>query len=449
MNAPARMICIPARQRTPLRLMSENFSSRSSRGNEAHSEIGNSQSLLTSAAANSWTGFLRPDGRKGVRNLVLVIYTVECARHVAHAVAAGEEDVHVIGFPGCYDNAYAIRLMLALARHPNVGAVLSVGLGCEYTQPEKIADIARASGRPAEWFFIQQSGGTRTSVVKGKEVISRLREQIRKEAPRVPMTLADLTVGCECGGSDGTSGLAGNPTVGAFFDLLVDAGGRAIFEETVEMIGLREHMLARSANSEVRKEVTAAYEKAVRYCQSVRQYSVSPGNFAGGLTTIEEKSLGAFAKSGSRPIQGVIRVAEQPRGPGLWILDSVPDEHFMQFGYTNPNDTEGIMDLISAGSQIVLFVTGRGSVIGSPVAPLVKITGNSATFRAMQEDMDFDAGRVLAGELTLAQAGRELTGLVTRVAAGEPSKPEQLGHREYFIMYKHQETPSLTAGCRA
>lgn len=397
----------------------------------------------------SWQGFLRPDGRKGIRNLVLIIYTVECAQHVAHAIAENEEDVHVIGFPGCYDNAFAIRLMLALARHPNVGAVLSVGLGCEYTQPEKLAGVVRSSGRPAEWFFIQQSGGTKSSVAKGKEIVSRLREQIRRETPRVPMTLADLTVGCECGGSDGTSGLAGNPTVGAFFDILVEGGGRAIFEETVEMIGLRSHMLARAANADAKQQLADAYDKAERYCRSVRQWSVSPGNFAGGLTTIEEKSLGAFAKSGTRPIQGVIRVAEQPRGPGLWILDSVPDEHFMQFGYTNPNDTEGIMDLISAGSQIVLFVTGRGSVIGSPIAPLVKVTGNSATYRAMEEDMDFDAGRVLSGDITLAQAGRELADLILRVAQGEPSKPERLGHREYFIMYKHQNTPSLSEGCRA
>ncbi|MFO1487903.1 MAG: UxaA family hydrolase [Verrucomicrobiota bacterium] len=397
----------------------------------------------------SWSGYLRPDGRKGIRNLVLVVYTVECAQHVAHAIAAGEEDVHVIGFPGCYDNAYAIRLMLALARHPNVGAVLSVGLGCEYTQPEKIAEAVRKSGRPAEWFFIQQTGGTKSSVAKGKEVVAGLREHIRRETPRAPMTLADLTVGCECGGSDGTSGLAGNPTVGAFFDLLVDAGGRAIFEETVEMMGLRGHMLARAANDEARKQLADAYDKAERYCRSVGQWSVSPGNFAGGLTTIEEKSLGAFAKSGTRPIQGVIRVSESPRGPGLWILDSVPDEHFMQFGYTNPNDTEGIMDLISAGAQIVLFVTGRGSVIGSPVAPLVKVTGNSSTFRALADDMDFDAGRVLTGGLSLPQAGLELAELLLKVAAGEPSKPEALGHREYFVMYKHQNTPSLTAGCRA
>lgn len=404
---------------------------------------------MSNPLATSWSGYLRPDGRKGIRNLVLVIYTVECAQHVAYAIAANEEDVHVIGFPGCYDNAYAIRLMLALARHPNVGAVLSVGLGCEYTQPEKLANVVRQSGRPAEWFFIQQAGGTKSSVARGKEIVSRLRDKIASDTPRVPMTLADLTVGCECGGSDGTSGLAGNPTVGAFFDLLVDAGGSAVFEETVEMIGLRDHMLARAANPGARKQLAAAYDKAVRYCKSVRQWSVSPGNFAGGLTTIEEKSLGAFAKGGSRLIQGVIRVAEPPRGPGLWILDSVPDEHFMQFGYTNPNDTEGIMDLISAGSQIVLFVTGRGSVIGSPIAPLIKITGNSATFRKMEEDMDFDAGRVLSGELNLIQAGHELAEMVVRVAAGKPSKPELLGHREYFIMYKHQNTPSLAEGCRA
>jgi altronate hydrolase len=410
---------------------------------------GSSRTTLLPSAPNVWEGYLRADGRKGIRNLVLVVYTVECAKHVAHAIAAGEEDTHVIGFAGCYDNAYAIRLMLALARHPNVGAVLSVGLGCEYTQPEKIAQVVRASGRPAEWFFIQQQGGTSKSIVRGKELLGNIRSEIRANALRVPMTLADLVVGSECGGSDATSGLAGNPTVGAFFDRLVDAGGQAIFEETVEMIGLRNHMIARAATPSAADQLGAAYDKAERYCQSVRQWSVSPGNFAGGLTTIEEKSLGAFAKGGTRPIQGVIRVAEAPRGPGLWVLDSVPDEHFMQFGYTNPNDTEGIMDLVSAGAHIVLFVTGRGSVIGSPIAPLIKITGNSATYRAMSDDMDFDAGRVLSGELSLADAGRELSDLVVRVATGEPSKPEALGHREYFVMYKHQDVPSLEAGCRA
>jgi len=402
-----------------------------------------------SISGNSWQGWLRPDGRKGIRNLVLVIYTVECAQFVAHAIAHGEEDVHVIGFPGCYDNAYAIRLMLALARHPNVGAVLSVGLGCEYTQPGKIADVVRASARPAESFFIQEAGGTSSSIAKGKEIVATLRKRIRAEAVCMPMTLADLTIGCECGGSDGTSGLAGNPVVGRFFDRLVDAGGTAIFEEIVEMIGLKPLLLERAASDESRVALASAYDKAVAYCHAVRQFSASPGNFAGGLTTIEEKSMGAFCKSGSQPIQGVIKVAQQPPHPGLWLMDSVPDAHFMQFGYTNPNDSEGIMDLISGGAQIVLFVTGRGSVIGSPVAPLIKITGNSQTYQRMSEDMDFDASPMLAEGESLNDAAGRLLELVFSVASGQPSKPEALGHREYFLMYKHQNTPSLQKGCHA
>ncbi|MEW5978609.1 MAG: UxaA family hydrolase [Acidobacteriota bacterium] len=396
-----------------------------------------------------WLGYARPDGRKGVRNLVLVIYTVECAQFVAHAIAQGETDVHVIGFPGCYDNEYAIRLMLSLARHPNVGALLAVGLGCEYTQPGKLAELVRQSGRPAEHFFIQESGGTVSSISKGKVLLETLRERIRRETPRVEMRLQDLTVGSECGGSDATSGLAGNPVVGRLFDRLVDAGGRAIFEETVELIGLRDLLIRRAASPDAAAELASAYDKAVEYCRSVRQYSAAPGNFAGGLTTIEEKSMGAFCKSGTRPIQGVIRVAQAPPRPGLWLMDTVPDPHFMQFGYTNPNDTEGIMDLISAGSQIIVFVTGRGSVIGSPIAPLIKVTGNSQTFRRMPDDMDFDAGRILSGERTLEQAGDELLRLVVQVASGHPTKPEALGHREYFVPYKHQATPDLAAGCRA
>jgi altronate hydrolase len=159
--------------------------------------------------------------------------------------------------------------------------------------------------------------------------------------------------------------------------------------------------------------------------------------------------MGAFAKGGSQPIQGVIRVSERPPHAGLWILDSVPDEHFMQFGYTNPNDTEGIMDLIAAGAQIVLFITGRGSVIGSAVAPLIKVTGNQRTYRNMIEDMDFNAGRVLSGELAMDDAATELMNQIADVASGQPSKPERLGHREFFLMYKHQDVPSLEAGCHA
>src|ERR1035437_4483375 len=397
----------------------------------------------------SWLGYLRSDGRKGIRNLVLVIYTVECASHVAHAIARNQPDVHVVGFPGCYDNPYAIRPLLSLARHPNVGAVLVVGLGCEYTKPASIAEVVGRSERPVEWFYIQEHGGTRTSIEYGRALLQRLRAERDAAERRVPMTWSDLTIGAECGGSDGTSGLAGNPAVGRFFDQLVDAGGRAVFEEVVEMIGLRAVLMSRAAAPLVAEDLARTYDKAEAYCKAVRQYSISPGNFAGGLTTIEEKSMGAFAKSGQREIQGVLRVSEQLCGLGLWLLDSVPDEHFMQFGYTNPNDTEGIMDLISVGAQIVLFVTRRGSVIGSPIAPLIKITGNSSTFNAMQEDMDFDASGVLTGELTWDMSTKLLSELVARVAAGEPSKLESLEHCEYFVSYKHQDAPSLAQGCRA
>jgi altronate hydrolase len=396
----------------------------------------------------TWQGYSRADGRKGVRNLVLVVYTVECASHVAHAIAAGERDTHVIGFPGCYDNAYAIRLMPSLARHPNVGAVLAVGLGCEYTQPEQLAARARESGRPAEWFYIQQSGGTAPSIEKGKEIVARLRDELR-QTPRAPMSLRDLVIGAECGGSDATSGIAGNPVVGRMFDRLVDAGGTALFEEIVEMIGLKSVLVDRAANDTAAAQLADAYDKAIDYCRSVRQCSISPGNFSGGLTTIEEKSLGAFSKCGARPIQGVIKVAERPPAAGLWLLDTVPDPHFMQFGYTNPNDTEGVMDLIAAGSHIILFTTGRGSVIGAPITPLIKITGNSETYRNLQGDIDFDAGRLLSGASTLDDLADELLTIVTNVAAGALTKPERLGHREYFIPYKHQDTPTLEIGCRA
>ncbi|SNY90269.1 altronate hydrolase [Cohaesibacter sp. ES.047] len=395
----------------------------------------------------SWTGYLRKDGRKGIRNLVLVVHTVMCSRHVAHAIAQGEDDVHVIGFDGCYDNQYAIRLLLSLARHPNVGAVLAVGLGCEYTQPGKIAELARESGRLAEAFYIQDTGGTQSSIDKGKAIVRSLRSQIKDQTPRVEMSLKDMTIGAECGGSDGTSGLAGNPVTGRFFDFLVDAGGRAIIEEIVEMVGLKEIILDRAATAETKTQLDWAYNKAVSYCQSVRQYSVSPGNFAGGLTTIEEKSMGAFAKSGSRPIQGVIKVGTPPPDSGLWIMDSVPDEHFMNFGYTNPNDTEGLVDLMSAGSQLLVFVTGRGSVIGSAISPLLKVTGNSETYNRLKEDMDFDAGRILTGDISLDDAAIELAHLICDIASGQQSKPEALGHAEYYIMYKHQNADQQ-GGCR-
>lgn len=388
----------------------------------------------------TWQAYARKDGKKGIRNRVLVVYTVKCAEFVAQQIVrqSNHPDVELVGFDGCTDNQYAVNLLISLIRHPNVGAVLAVGLGCEYVQPEWLADIAEKEGKPAAWMFIQQEGGTNKSIEKGIAWIRTAVEELR-HTPRVPMNFSELVIGAECGGSDFTSGLAGNVVVGRFFDALVDASGTVIFEEIVEAIGLGEQLLSRAANKQAEKEIQFTYDKALAYCRQVRQYSISPGNFAGGLSTIEEKSMGAVIKSGSRPIQGVIKVSCPPPHPGLWLLDSTPDPYWMQFGITNPNDNEGLMDLISCGAHIVFLVTGRGNVVGSAVSPCIKITGNGETFARMREDMDFDASPVLQGTCSMEELTERLCEMAMDTAAGTPTKSEALGHKEFFIPYKYQE----------
>lgn len=392
----------------------------------------------------TWQGYQRQNGTQGIRNKILVIYTVECAHFVADKIVAqiNDPEVEVVGFSGCTDNEYAVRMLISLIRHPNVGAVLAVGLGCEYIQPEWLSNIAREEGKPSGWFFIQQAGGTKSSVVRGVENIREMKTKLAS-TPRSTMGFNDLIIGSECGGSDYTSGLAGNVAVGNFYDWLVDAGGTAIFEEIVEAIGLLDLLSSRAASDSARSEIVATYNKALEYCKSVRQYSVSPGNFAGGLSTIEEKSMGAVIKSGSRPIQGVLKVSGKPKHKGLWLLDSTPDPHWMQFGITNPNDNEGLMDLISCGSHIIFFVTGRGSVVGSAVAPVIKLTGNSQTYENMIDDMDVDAGRVLSGDISQDELSAEIAELVMAIARGKMSKSEEQGHKEYLIPYKYQSKEVL------
>ena len=388
----------------------------------------------------SWLGYQRKDGRLGIRNRVLVIYTVKCAEFVAQKIVerADHLDVELIGFPGCTDNQYAVNMLISMIRHPNIGAVLAVGLGCEYIQPEWLADIATKEGKLSSWMFIQKEGGTQTTIEKGLAWVEWALKQLQ-DTPRAEMRLKDLVIGAECGGSDYTSGLAGNAVVGRFYDKLVDLGGTAIFEEIVEAIGLRDMLVNRGETEEVRQQLAYTYDKMLDYCKSVRQYSISPGNFAGGLTTIEEKSMGALVKSGSRPIQGVTKVAVPPTKPGLWLLDSTPDPYWMQFGITNPNDNEGLMDLISCGAHIVFLVTGRGSVVGSAVSPCIKITGNHATFECMAEDMEFDASPILTGEMSRDAMAEELAVHVAEIASGVLSKSEAMGHKEFYIPYKYQD----------
>ena len=396
-----------------------------------------------------WLGYERKNGKKGIRNRILVIYTVKCSEFVAREIVnkSNNNDVELVGFDGCTDNQYAVNLLISLIRHPNVGGVLAVGLGCEYVQPEWLAIIAGEEEKEADWLFIQESGGTRLSVEKGLASVDHMLKALKK-VRRVEMGFSDLVIGAECGGSDYTSGLAGNVVVGRFHDFLVDWGGTAIFEEIVEAIGLKEFLVSRGASENAKKEIGITYDKALKYCKSVRQYSISPGNFSGGLSTIEEKSMGAVIKSGSRPIKGVLKVAQSAGEPGLWLLDSTPDPYWMQFGITNPNDNEGLMDLVSCGAHLVFLVTGRGNVVGSAVSPCIKITGNHDTYLKMEEDMDFDASPVLNGECSNEELARSLAFMVEQTARGMFTKSEALFHREFFVPYKYQEKQvvSLT-GC--
>jgi altronate dehydratase large subunit len=383
-------------------------------------------------------GYKRPSGPAGIRNVLLSIHTVECSSFVSQKIAEIDPRVQSVGFPGCYANAYASRLMIALATHPNVAGVLLVSLGCEGTDASAMAGDIRATGRPAEILRIQESGGTEPTIARGRELMSRMLVDL-EQTPRVPLSVSDLVVGTECGGSDATSGIAANPAVGRAFDLLVDAGATVIIEETLEMLGCGDIAARRAVNPTVASQLRQAIAKAENFSKQVGHFSIAPGNEAGGLTTIEEKSMGAFAKCGHRPIQGLIKVAESPRGKGLYVLDTVPDPSPFLFGYSNPNDSEGIMALISCGAHLVVFTTGRGSVIGSVISPVLKVCGNPKTYARMHGDMDINAGNIITGQATLEEVGREIYERVLAVAAGEPTAAEALGHQEYCVPYKHQD----------
>lgn len=384
-------------------------------------------------------GYLRDDGRKGIRNVVAVIYTVECAHHVARLVvnAFPGQPVHLIGFPGCYPNDYADRMMRQLATHPNVGAALIVGLGCESFNRRGLEDTVAASGRPVHAITIQENRGTRTSVADGVEWVRWALDALAAQ-PRVPMRLDELVVATICGGSDSTSGITANPAVGVAFDQLVGAGATCIFEETGELVGCEFHMKRRAATPELGEAIVRCVDKAARYYTVLGHGSFAPGNADGGLTTQEEKSLGAYAKSGASPIAGILKPGDRPAAGGLYLLDVVPDGE-VRFGFPNISDNAEIVELLSCGAHVTLFTTGRGSVVGSAIAPVIKVCANPATYERLSEDMDVNAGRILSGQASLQQVGSEIVELVARVANGEPTCSEALGHQEFILTYKHFE----------
>jgi altronate hydrolase len=224
----------------------------------------------------------------------------------------------------------------------------------------------------------------------------------------------------------------------------VGAGATCIFEETGELVGCEFHMKRRAATPELGDAIVRCVDKAARYYTVLGHGSFAPGNADGGLTTQEEKSLGAYAKSGASPIAGILKPGDQPATGGLYLLDVVPDGE-VRFGFPNISDNAEIVELLSCGAHITLFTTGRGSVVGSAIAPVIKVCANPATYERLAEDMDVNAGRILAGQASLQQVGDEIVDLVARVANGAETCSEALGHQEFILTYK-QFDPSAPAG---
>jgi altronate dehydratase large subunit len=384
----------------------------------------------------SMHGYLRADGRKGIRNVIAVAYLVECAHHVARAIVSrcDDMDVHLIGFPGCFPNDYALKVMQALGTHPNVGAVLLVSLGCESFNRVTLAKTIASSQRPVETLVIQDTGGTAATIARGLEAVRRMKAAVAA-VPRVPMSVADLVIGTVCGGSDGTSGITANPAVGRAFDRLGAEGAACVFEETGELVGCERIMAERAATPELGRLLEACVQKASAYYTIMGFGSFAAGNAEGGLTTQEEKSMGAYSKSGAASINGIIKPGDQPPTGGLYLLDVVPDGE-PRFGFPNISDNAEIVELISCGAHLILFTTGRGSVVGSAISPVIKICANPDTYRKLSADMDVDAGRVLEDRATLDEVGAEIYSAVIKVASGERTVSEALGHQEFILTYK-------------
>ncbi len=377
----------------------------------------------------SFQGFRRDDGTVGTRNHILVVSTVVCANQVARDAANSFEDTRYITHPmGCgHLGADFMRVLSTLAgfgRNPNVAAALVVGLGCENMQAKLVADEIAKSQKPVQYITIQEEGGTIKATKRGIEILKDLAKEA-SQFEREKCDLSELILGLECGGSDATSGLVGNPAVGVAADAVVNAGGTVILPEATEWIGA-EHLLAkRAVNEEIGKKIYAAVDKYISKVLSlgidIRGSQPTPGNIEGGITTIEEKSLGTICKAGNSPVQGLLDYAEKPPGRGLYLMDE-------------PGlDIESITGLIAAGSQLITFTTGLGTPTGSPIAPVIKVTGNHRTFENMNDNIDMDVNTILEGKETLQKAGERVLKEILEVASGKMTKAEILKNREFAI----------------
>ena len=378
----------------------------------------------------TFAGFDRPSGPAGVRNYVAVVPVSVAASAVADAIAdSAGENVHATPHqmgtdPPDQARAQIERTLSGIGTNPNVGAALVVDLGTESTDADAITDAIAAADRSVETLSIRERGGTSAAVEAGVDLAERLWADIAG-LERTEQDASELVFGVECGGSDATSGIASNPAVGAACDRLVEDGGTACFSETPEFIGA-EHILAdRCEDEDLRERLLERVDFRESAAQlmgvDLRGAQPSPGNQEGGLTTIEEKSLGAIVKGGTSPVRGLVDYADRlPVGGGLVLMDTP--------GY----DVESVVGKVAGGAQVVAFTTGRGSTTGNPIAPVIKVTGNPKTGERLGSNMDIDVSTILEGE-SIEAAGDRVYDLLLDVASGTRTAAELRRLEEFAI----------------
>lgn len=376
-------------------------------------------------------GYRRPDGTVGVRNHVLILPTIVCAAKTAQRVTElVRGTVSFYHQHGCAvvgaDQAQTHRTYVGLAANPNVYGVIVMGLGCEGIQARLVAhDIQTlVPWKPVELVLIQDSGGTLQALTDAAKIAARMVQDASVQQ-RELIDVSELILATECGGSDACSGIAGNPAVGNCSDRLIDQGGTVILAETTELIGA-EHLLAeRAVTPEVGKrllEVVNNYEQeAMKMGADFRGAQPAPGNIEGGITTVEEKSLGCIYKGGTKPLQDVIDYAKRPRTKGLVMMN------------TPGHDIEQITGMVAGGAQVVVFTSGRGTPTGNPISPTIKIATNSPMFERMRDNMDFNAGTIVTGEESLPDVGQRLFEEVRAVASGKLTRAEILGQDDFGV----------------
>jgi altronate dehydratase large subunit len=377
-------------------------------------------------------GYKRPDGRIGSRNHVAIIPSVVCANDVAQAVTAHTKNtVGYFHHQGCCqlppDLDRVTETLIGLGCSPNVGAALIVSLGCEGTDHERLVAEIEKTGKPVEIIRIQELGGTSRAIAAGIDAAQSLSMRIAG-LQREPADISNLVMSIKCGASDATSGMASNCVIGYVADKVVDLGGTVVFGETTEFIGA-EHILAKRARTpEIGQKILDIVDRMETRARSLgcdmRRGQPTPGNIAGGLSSIEEKSLGAIVKSGTRPIEGILEYPQMVTGQkGLWIKD------------TPGREPEILTGMACTGAQCMLFSTGRGAPQGFPTMPVIKICGNPNTYDRMIHDMDINAGLIVKGEKSIDQVGEEAFSYLLRVLSGETTKNETLGYYGSIDIY--------------